>query len=72
MLGRQIQNWNEDVWMKNIVSIAEHVIYQKFSQVEHLKNALLETGDSLLIVSMIFDRLWGMSFDDYDDDIEGI
>ena len=33
-----------------------------------MKNALLETGESLLVVSMMFDRLWGMSFDEHDDD----
>ena len=36
-----------------------------------MKQSLLETGDSFLVVSIMFDNLWGVSFDEYDDDEEG-
>lgn len=36
-----------------------------------MKQSLKETGDSILVVSIMFDNLWGVSFDEYDDDEEG-
>lgn len=51
--------------------IAYDVIYQKFEKVSNLRDSLLDTGDSILVVSIMFDNLWGVSFDEHDDDKEG-
>ena len=71
MLGRQVKGFDETLWTTNVLSIAVEVTYQKFSKIEHLKTSLLETGDSILVVAIFLDNLWGVSFDEYDDDEEG-
>ena len=59
------------MWLYNVVQIAYEVTFQKFDKIEYLKDSLMETNDSFLVVSIMFDNLWGVSFDEYDDDEDG-
>ena len=59
-LGRQIKNFDEDVWKKH----RERIVYlgnlYKFSQNPELKGYLLSTGDAILVEASPYDRIWGI------------
>jgi ribA/ribD-fused uncharacterized protein len=65
-LGRQIRNFNEQVWIQN----REHIVYTgcflKFSQNLELKDFLLSTGDRMLVEASPFDKIWGIGLNEKD------
>ena len=57
--------------MRNIIPIAISVVFQKFSKIKGLKEKLIDTRDNILVVAIMYDTLWGLSFHEEDDDDEG-
>lgn len=59
-LGRGVQGFNKEAWE----AIARYVVYQgnleKFSQNTILREALLATGDTLLVEASPYDEIWGI------------
>ena len=49
LLGRQVQNFNQDKWNANADKVVEEGNYFKFSQNEELKQVLLKTGDKEIV-----------------------
>lgn len=58
-LGREVSNFDEDIWAENRFQIMIDGLYEKFSQDESLKRILLSTGYSLLADSAARDSIWG-------------
>ena len=63
ILGRQVTNFNEDLWQNNICRIAKAVITSKFTKVDGLKEVLLATGTTLIAEAAINDKIWGIGMD---------
>lgn len=61
-LGRQIPNFDEEVWVKERYAIVVEGNYLKFTQNEDLKRRLLGTGDRELVEASPRDRIWGVGF----------
>ena len=65
-LGREIKNYNETIWN----GIRQLIVYkgalEKFTQVDFLKNKLLDTKDDILAECAVNDKIWGigLSMDD--------
>jgi len=59
-LGRNVLNFNKDIWDKNKYNIVFTAVYAKFSQNEELKKKLLETGDATLAEAALHDKIWGI------------
>ena len=59
-LGRNIANFNEDIWNKVKYSIALNGNYAKFLQNEQLKKRLFETKDSILVQVDENDTIWSV------------
>ena len=59
-LGRQIKNFNEEIWNKNKINIVVKGNILKFSQNEELKNFLIGTGDKVLVEASPHDQIWGI------------
>jgi predicted NAD-dependent protein-ADP-ribosyltransferase YbiA (DUF1768 family) len=57
--------------LKNIITIAISVVFQKFSKIKVLKEQLIDTRDNILVVAIMYDTLWGLSFHEQGDDEEG-
>ena len=59
-LGRQVREYDENVWN----GIRQIVVYEgllaKFSQNEELKQRLLATKDAILAECAVRDRIWGV------------
>jgi ribA/ribD-fused uncharacterized protein len=59
-LGRQIRNFNNEVWEKNRFDIVVNGNYHKFSQHEDLKEYLLSASDRILVEASPVDNIWGI------------
>jgi len=61
--GRQVKNFNQKVWDEKCDEVVQRGSWLKFSQNEECKEALLGTGDRILIEASPNDRIWGIGFD---------
>lgn len=59
-LGRAVIGYNDDVWCARRGRIVAHGCYAKFSQSPTLRDALLATGDTVLVEASPYDRIWGV------------
>ena len=59
-LGRQVQNFNADVWNEKAREIVTKGNIAKFSQNPELKTFLLNTGDMVLVEASPYDKIWGI------------
>ncbi|MBP3871592.1 MAG: NADAR family protein [Faecalicoccus sp.] len=59
-LGRQVSGYDENIWN----GIRQIVVYEgllaKFSQNDHLKRLLKETGNAILAECAVRDTIWGI------------
>ncbi|OJD18522.1 hypothetical protein AJ78_01438 [Emergomyces pasteurianus Ep9510] len=62
MLGRQIPNFDDEVWKKHRYEIVVKGNYLKFTQNPHLKAELLATGERELVEASPRDRIWGVGY----------
>ena len=58
--GRQVKNFNQQVWDSVKYNIMKNGLILKFSQNEDLKKKLLDTGNSNIYEASIFDKIWGI------------
>ena len=67
-LGRQVSNYDENMWN----GIRQIVVYEgllaKFSQNEELKRKLKSTGNALLAECAVKDCIWGIGLSTKDSD----
>jgi ribA/ribD-fused uncharacterized protein len=59
-MGREVRNFDPDIWNKNARDIVYSGCLLKFSQNEEIKNFLLSTGDSVLVEASPYDQIWGI------------
>jgi ribA/ribD-fused uncharacterized protein len=65
-LGREVKNFNIEVWKKHADQVVEDANYLKFSQNEDLREVLLSTGDKILVEASPDDKIWGIGFNSED------
>ncbi len=68
-LGRQVKNFNKEIWDKNKENIVVNGNVLKFSQNEDLKDFLIETGDKILVEASPHDKIWGIGMDANNPDV---
>lgn len=59
-LGREVINFNQQLWDNNVCRIARYVCISKFSQVDGLSNVLKTTAPYLIAEASPRDRIWGI------------
>lgn len=59
-LGRQIQDFDSEIWDAHKFEIVKQGNYLKFSQNEDLKPFLLQTKDKILVEASPVDAIWGI------------
>jgi len=62
-LGREVRNFDGEVWKGEADRVVEEANLRKFEQNEELKGVLLGTGDRHLVEASPDDRIWGIGFD---------
>jgi ribA/ribD-fused uncharacterized protein len=65
-LGRQVKNFNQELWEKNCKQIVYEANYAKFTQNEHLLKALLKTKGTTLVEASPVDFIWGIGLEEDD------
>ena len=66
-LGRKVKGFDKAIWDKACVGIVFTGNLAKFSQNEHLKKMLLDTGDRILVEASGEDIIWGIGM--YENDL---
>lgn len=59
-LGREVRDFDEDIWVKNRFNIVVLGNLLKFSQNKDLGNFLLGTNDRVLVEASPVDKIWGV------------
>ena len=59
-VGKQNDNWDQEIWDENKFRIVVEGNYLKFSQNAKYKAILLATGDKLLAEASPYDNIWGI------------
>lgn len=60
VLGRQVKNYEDDVWNRYRYSIVLEGNLAKFSQNENLKQFLYSTHERVLVEASPVDKIWGI------------
>lgn len=58
--GRNVRNYQDDVWEKERFDKMYTAIYLKFTQNEELREILLDTGNAKLYEASPYDKIWGI------------
>ncbi len=61
-LGREVRNFDLDLWTKHADEVVTEGNWFKFSQNEALKEVLLESGDREIVEASPDDKIWGIGF----------
>jgi len=61
-LGRQVKNYDENVWIEKRYSIMINALRLKFTQNETIKTKLLSTKPKTLYEASPFDKIWGIGY----------
>lgn len=65
-LGRGVQNYDEAYWESRRYKIVLFGVRLKFTQNPDLKDILMDTGESKMIESSPYDKVWGAGLSEYD------
>lgn len=63
-IGRQVANFNDNIWREHRFNIVVDGNVAKFSQHNDLREFLLGTGDRVLVEASPKDKIWGIGLDD--------
>lgn len=69
-LGREVINFDGDLWNKQAFSIVKEGNFHKFSSDDSLKAFLLKTGKTILVEASPFDPVWGIGMGQTDPSAE--
>lgn len=56
--GREIKNYNEDIWIKKRIPIVSVGSREKYNQNPAMKRELLSKGNSIMVEASPYDKIW--------------
>lgn len=59
-LGRMVSNYDDAVWAEKRVDVMIEGLFEKFNQNPKLKEALLNTGETVIVEASPVDKIWGI------------
>jgi ribA/ribD-fused uncharacterized protein len=65
-LGRQVKGFTQAVWEAERENVMFDILFAKFSQNKRLNEALMSTGDKVLVEASPHDRIWGIGLPESD------
>lgn len=69
-LGRQVKNFNEDLWSKRRYAIIRNGNYGKFIQNDDLRQFLIKAKEQVMVEASPYDKVWGIGMSADDKSIE--
>jgi ribA/ribD-fused uncharacterized protein len=70
LLGRKVNNFNQNLWDNHINEIAYNVLYQKFTSNDDLTQLLLNTNNNIIAEATENDNIWGIGLNINDSKVE--
>lgn len=58
--GREVSNYNDEVWNNKRVKVVLFGAREKFTQNEDLRQILMATGDTYMVEASPYDKIWGI------------
>jgi len=68
-LGRQVKNFDENVWNEHKLDIVTRGNYLKFTQNKDLLEIMIKDKDYILVEASPYDKIWGIGLHFDDDDV---
>ena len=68
-LGRQVKNFNMEIWSKDARQIVYEGCYYKFTQNKDAYEYLMSTKDHYLVEASPYDTVWGIGLGGYDEGV---
>jgi ribA/ribD-fused uncharacterized protein len=65
-LGREIKNFNQQIWDENKYRIVYEGLLNRYTQDEAAKDELLKYKDRIFVEASPFDRIWGIGYNSKD------
>lgn len=65
-LGRQVKNFDKDIWDWQARTVVYTGNYCKFTQNAKLKDILMATGNKTLVEASPYDKIWGIGLGEVD------
>ena len=62
--GRNVNNYDEEIWNNLRYAVMLDTLFLKFSQNENLKQMLLNTNNKILYEASKYDKIWGIGYDE--------
>lgn len=63
-IGRQVKNFDDDIWKENAKSIVLEGLILKFSQNKKLAELLISTKNKFLVEASPYDKIWGIGLNE--------
>ena len=60
--GREVKNYDDNIWEKERYDIMLEALRLKFTQNEDIKKKLIETKPRILYEASPYDKIWGIGF----------
>ena len=64
--GREIKNYDDNLWSSNRYDIVKPGLYEKFNQNKYLKDFILVFGKRIFVEASINDNIWGIGMNEND------
>ncbi len=62
-VGREVLNFDKEIWEKHRLDIVIKGNYAKFSQNSELREFLIKTNKKILVEASPYDKIWGIGLD---------
>lgn len=66
LLGRDVMPFDHDIWDHKKFDVVYHGLQFKFQQNRECYDALMETGDKILVEASPYDKIWGVGLAEED------
>jgi len=63
-LGREVKNFNQELWDQIKVGVVEQALFYKFAQNQELLKRLMLTQNDILFEAASYDKEWGIGLDE--------
>lgn len=67
--GREVKNFNAEIWSRNLFHLCSVGMVEKFNQNPDMKNILISTGNKTIVEASPYDKIWGIGMSETDEDI---
>ncbi len=65
-LGREVKGYDDEIWSRRRFKVVLFGAREKFNQNYHLKDVLINTGNTKMVEASPYDKIWGIGLSEYD------